>query len=285
MAALLALLSAAAYGGGDFFGGLSARRMPPAAVVLRSNALGLAALLCIVPWLRAGDVAARDLWLGAGGGIAGGIGLLLLYRGLSRGTMSVIAPITAVLSAVVPVVAGLAGGERPSAVALVGVPLALVAIALLASDPDGPGPLQGVHTDELVTALGAGLMFGFFFVALDATGDHAGLWPVVAGRGASTAMFFVIALAWPAGRAGAGVARRGTTPLLLASCGLLDASANALFLVATQHGMLTLVAVLGALYPASTLLLARTVLGERLAGWQRVGVVIALTAVVLVSAG
>jgi drug/metabolite transporter (DMT)-like permease len=98
-------------------------------------------------------------------------------------------------------------------------------------------------------------------------------------------MFFAIALAWPAARAGSGVARRGTTPALLTTCGLLDASANALFLVATQHGMLTLVAVLGALYPASTLLLARAVLGERLAGWQRVGVAVALTAVVLVSAG
>jgi drug/metabolite transporter (DMT)-like permease len=111
------------------------------------------------------------------------------------------------------------------------------------------------------------------------------LWPVVAGRTASTLMFLVVAVAWPAARPPRGVAWKGTTPLLLVATGALDASANALFLVATQHGMLTVVAVLGALYPASTLILARLVLGERLAGWQRVGVAVALTAVVLVSAG
>jgi uncharacterized membrane protein len=279
------LLSAAAYGAGDFFGGLTARRLPPAAVVLRSNAFGLAGLLLIVPLMPAADATGRDAVIGALGGVAGGVGVLLLYRGLATGTMSVVAPITAVLSAIVPVLVGLGGGERPSIVALAGVPLAVGAVALLSSDPDGPGVLRGLRRDQLLTALGAGCMFGLFFVALDATGDDAGLWPVIAGRGASTAMFLVVALVQPAVRAGRGAAWRGAIPLFLLTTGMLDAGANALYLAATQRGLLTLVAVLGALYPASTLLLARVVLGERLARVQRVGIAVALGAVVLVTAG
>jgi drug/metabolite transporter (DMT)-like permease len=200
--------------------------------------------------------------------------------------MSVVAPITAVLSAVVPVAAGLAGGERPSAVALVGVPLALAAVAMLAREPrDDDERTHGMTTLDLLTALGAGLGFGVFFVALDATADDAGLWPVVAGRCASVALFAIVAATWAGARAGRGRALAGSTPVVLVGCGLLDAGANATFLLATQRGLLTLVAVLGALYPASTLLLARAVLGERLARPQQAGVVLAGAAVVLVTAG
>lgn len=286
MAAVLALLSAVAYGAGDFVGGLAARRIPPAAVVLRSNVVGLAGLLVLAPLLDASGLVGRDLALGAVGGIAGGVGILLLYRGLSLGVMSVVAPITAVLSAVVPVAAGLATGERPSVLALGGVPLALVAVALLAREPhDTDARTHGMPAHELLIALGAGLGFGLFFVALDATGDDAGLWPIVAGRTSSVTMFSVVALVASSTRPPKGVARAGTMPALLVGCGLLDAGANALFLLATQQGLLTLVAVLGALYPASTLLLARLVLGERLGPAQRGGIGLAAAAVVLVTAG
>jgi len=283
VAALLALLSAAAYGAGDFMGGLAARRLPPAAVVLRSNAVGLLGLVVALPLVGDADLVGRDVLIGAAGGTAGGIGVLLLYRGLATGTMSVVAPITAVLSAIVPVVVGLASGERPSAVALVGVPLALFAVAMLVREPDGPA--QGMTRVDLLTALGAGLGFGLFFVSLDATSDGAGLWPVVAGRSASVTLFAIVAAVRVGARAGRGRALAGTTPWLLVGCGLLDAGANALFLLATQRGLLTLVAVLGALYPAATLLLARLVLGERLARPQAAGVVLAGAAVVLVTAG
>ena len=286
MAAVLALLSAVAYGAGDFFGGLAARRLPPAAVVLRSNAVGLAALLVCVPFVGDADLLGRDVAIGAGGGIAGGFGVLLLYRGLSRGTMSVVAPITAVLSAVVPVMWGLARGERPTAVAFGGVPLALFAIALLAREPTPDDVVaSGLTRADLVSALGAGLGFGVFFVALDATSDDAGLWPVVAGRTASVTFFAVAAAVSVSARVGRRGAVTGSTAALVAGCGVLDAGANALFLLATQRGLLTLVAVLGALYPATTLLLARAVLGERLAGIQRAGVGLAAVAVVLVTAG
>lgn len=286
MAALLALLSAMAWGAGDFFGGVAARRIPPPAVVLRSNVVGLVGLGLAVPLVGAAEVAGRDLAIGAVAGLAGGVGVLLLYRGLAVGPMSVVAPVTAVLSAVVPVAVGLSSGERPAVVALAGVPLALVAIALLAREPrDEDARTRGMPATALFTALGAGLGFGLFFVGLDATGDDAGLWPVVAGRSSSVLLFAVVAGLSPASRAGPGRVWVGTTPLLLFGCGVLDAGANALFLLATQRGLLTLVAVLGALYPASTLLLARMVLAERLARPQQAGVLLAGSAVVLVTAG
>ena len=284
MAAVLALLSAATYGVGDFMGGLCARRLPASAVVLRTNAIGLLGLLLVAPAFAA-EVAGRDIAWGVVSGVVGGVGILLLYRGLAVGTMSVIAPITAVLAAIVPVVFGLAGGERPSAIALAGIPVALVAVAMLARDPDAGGPRVAVARSHVVLALGAGLAFGFFFVALDAAGDDAGLWPVVAGRCASVAMFAIVVIAVRAARVGDDRARRGTTPWLLVGCGLCDAGANGLFLVATQQGLLTLVGVLVSLYPASTVVAARIVLGERLVGTQRLGIALAGVAVIAVSAG
>jgi drug/metabolite transporter (DMT)-like permease len=285
MAALLALLSAAVYGAGDFAGGLASRRLPPAGVVLRTNAIGLVGLAAVAPLIPAASVTSRDLLIGAGAGVAGGIGILLLYRGLALGTMSVVAPITAVLAAVVPVLVGLAQGERPPALALAGIPVALVAIALLARDPDAEGPAEGMSSGVLTTALGAGLGFGVFFVALDAAGDDAGLWPAVTGRVASVLMFAVVVATVASARAGAGGVRRPGLVRLLVVCGVCDAAANALFLLATHRGMLTTVAVLGSLYPASTVALATTLGHERLARLQIAGVVLALTAVVTITAG
>jgi len=284
MAAVLALLSAVVYGAGDFAGGLASRRLPPAAVVLRTNMVGLVGLLLATALVRADHVEARDLLFGAGGGFAGGIGILLLYRGLALGTMSVVAPITAVLAAVVPVGAGLLDGERPAIIALAGIPVALVAIALLARDPDAEGPKEGLAAPVLLSALGAGAGFGIFFVCLDAAGDDSGLWPVVAGRVTSVVMFSLVVAVVASARVGSDAARRGDMPRLLVLCGLADAAANALFLLATHHGMLTLVAVLGSLYPASTVALATTLTHERLARPQIVGVGLALASVVAITA-
>jgi drug/metabolite transporter (DMT)-like permease len=252
-------------------------------VVLRSNVIGLLGLVLVAPLFAADHVRSADLGWGAGGGLVGGIGVLLLYRGLAVGTMSVVAPITAVLAAAVPVAVGLVDGERPSALALVGIPVALLAIALLARDPadtdhaDEDGGAEGAAPAVLLTAMGAGLGFGLFFVALDRAGDDAGMWPLVAGRGASVALFALIALLVRSVRAGGSAAREGTTPWLLLACGI--------FLLATHEGLLTLVAVLGSLYPASTVVLATSLTHERLARVQVVGVVLALVAVVLITLG
>jgi uncharacterized membrane protein len=298
MAALLALASALAYGVGDFFGGLSSRRLPSAAVVLRTHAAGLVGLIVLLP-LVSSTASQRDLTIGAIGGLAGGAGVMLFYRGMARGTMSIVAPITSVLAAMVPVVVGIASGERPSAVAFAGIPIALVAVVLLAREPGPSGEATvageaivpretdtaGLAPAQLAEALAAGLGFGLYFVALDLTNESSGLWPVVSGRVTSVLLFSVIAVVTTAARVGDGRARQGALPLMLVACGLLDAWANSLFLLATHHGMLTLVAVIGALYPASTLMLARAVLGERLARVQLVGVLLAGAAVALVSIG
>lgn len=286
MAAVLALLSAVAWGAADFVGGLTTRRLPAPAVVLWSHVIGLVGLAAVAVLLDDADLVAEDAAWGAAGGIAGGIAVLLLYRGLATGTMSVVAPVTAVLSAVVPVGVGLAGGERPTFVALVGVPIALAAVLLLAREPrDGDERTHGMTRAALATALGAGLGFGLFFVALDAASDDAGLWPLVSGRAASVLMFGVVAVTTASARVPVRRLLAGSIPLFLLTIGVVEVLANALFLLATQRGLLTLVSVLGALYPASTLLLARAILGERLARSQLTGVLLAGGAVVLVTAG
>lgn len=278
MAAVLALLSAVVYGAGDFAGGLATRRLPSVAVVWRTAIIGLVGLLVVSVLVGADDVGPDDLAWGAAGGLIGGVGILLLYRSLAAGTMSVVAPVTAVLSAVVPVGFGIGGGERPGALALAGIPVALVAIVLLARDPDDEGPRGPMDRMVLAMALGAGASFGVFFVCLDAAGDDAGLWPLAAGRAASVTLFSVVVAVTAGSRLGSGGVRAagaGMVPLLLA-CGAADVTANALFLLATHQGLLSVVAVLGSLYPASTVLLATTVTHERLVGSQIVGVVLAL---------
>ena len=287
MAALLALLSALVYGAGDFAGGLLSRRLPPVAVVWRTAMIGLAGLLVLALLTTAAEVRPGDLGVGAVGGLVGGVGILLLYRALADGTMSVVAPTTAVLAAMVPVAVGIADGERPGAVALAGIPVALAAIFLLARDPDAAGPAEGMRPGVMLEAVGAGASFGIFFVCLDAAGDDAGMWPLVAGRAASVTLFSIIVATVAAhriGRTGRRDAGPGTTRLLLA-CGACDAAANALFLLATHRGLLSLVAVLGSLYPASTVLLATTVTHERLARSQVVGVVLALIGAAAITAG
>ncbi len=276
MAALLALSAAVAYGVGDFLGGVAARRVPPTAVVLWSHIVGLSMLVMLAP-LVGGDVTAQALAIGAGAGLLGGVGVTLFYRGLAVGTMSVVAPIAALLSAAVPVVVGLATGERPSAAAFAGIALALGAVVLISREAPhvAASPLRW---QALALAVAAGLAFGLFFVAIDRAGDGVGIWPLVGARVASVSLFAglgavgVTSAALPRGAAAAAV-----------GCGLLDASANVFYLLALDHGLLSVVSVLTALYPAGTVLLARYVLGEHLSPLQRAGLGVAGVAAVLIA--
>jgi drug/metabolite transporter (DMT)-like permease len=233
----------------------------------------------------------------------------LLYRGLALGRMSVVAPVVAVVAASVPVAAGLGLGERPGAAALGGVGLALLAVAMIASSPHsggGPGgePVEGGSTVAavpvlpagergvgpgraprgvaagLAEALVAGVLLGFYLVAIARAGDGTGLWPVAAGRVTSIAAIGAIALA----------ARRPIAPprrLLraIAVVGVLDMAANVLYLLAVRRGLLSLIGVLSSLYPASTLVLARIVLQERLGRLQSAGLVLAGAGVTLIAVG
>ena len=230
-------------------------------------------------WFVPSDPTAADVAWGAAGGVAGGLGVMLFYRALATGVMSVVAPVTAVTGAVVPVAAGLLLGERPGALALTGVVIAIAAVALLAREAPGERerPTSGAGR-AFVLALGAGLGFGAFFVLLDRTGDDAGLWPLVASR--STTFLLMVAIAAITARSvlpprDARAASIGT--------GVLDMSANVLFLLANREGLLALVAVITSLYPASTIALAQVFLGERLARHQIVGIALAALAVVLIA--
>jgi drug/metabolite transporter (DMT)-like permease len=282
--ALLAALSAAGFGVGDFLGGLSARRM---AVMLTTIAAQLTGLVLLVALALVGDGTpqATDWAWGAAAGASGAVALLLFYGALAAGQMSVVAPVSAVMAALVPFVAGLGFGERPAPLALAGAVLTLPAIALIAREPRDPaGPDERDHPEQnrpggrrsagqLPSALGSGLGFGLFFVFISRSGDDSGLWPLTAARGTAVVLVGIAALLARPGRP------TGPGLRLAALAGCCDSTANALFLVASRQGLLTLVGVIGSLYPASTVLLARFVLGERLAAHQIVGMGCAVAAV------
>jgi drug/metabolite transporter (DMT)-like permease len=277
VAVFLALASAVVYGASDFLGGLSSRRASVFGVVVLSQAVGLLALLVLLPWLG-GPVQPADLAWGAAAGLAGAAGLVVFFRTLAAGVMSVVAPVTAVTAAAVPVLVGLASGDSVTAWAAVGIALALVAVVLVSAD-GGLSALRTARPASVVPALVAGAAFGVFFVLLDRISPEAGLTPLVAARVASAAFVAVLALV---GRQSLRVPRPAV-PLVAAS-GVGDMSANALFLLATQQGgALAITGVLASLYPVSTVVLAQLVLRERLVRAQVAGLVTAVAAVVLIT--
>jgi drug/metabolite transporter (DMT)-like permease len=278
VASLLALASALTYGTADFLGGLATRRSATLPVVVLSQAIGAVVLLIALPLFPA-SVGAGDLVWGAAAGVAGGAGVALLYRGLARGPMGVVAPITAVLSATIPAVVGLGLGERPRMTALAGVAVALPAIALLSRPPaEERGGSAASIAPSVRIALASGVAIGAFLVFLGQAGAGAGLWPLLPARIASFSFLALLALATrnplrPTGRTGR----------LIAGAGLLDTSANILYLLAVQRGLLSLTAVLVSLYPGSTVLLARLVLRDRLRGLQLAGLAMAGLSVALIA--
>jgi drug/metabolite transporter (DMT)-like permease len=239
----------------------------------------------LVP-LGGGGPTGRDLALGAAAGAFGGVGLVCLYRGLAIGRMSVVAPITAVGAAVLPVVWGLvARGERPSTASLAGVVIAVVAVGFISRSADEAvdgteEPVAGAARTLLLATV-AGIGFGAVFVLLAETSRDAGFWPLVGARVSSIAFLTVGAVATGQtlrpGRGGAG--------WLIVGAGLLDMTANALYLLAARRGLLALVAVLSSLYPAGTVVLARVVLRERLVPIQLAGLGMAVAGIVLIAAG
>jgi drug/metabolite transporter (DMT)-like permease len=277
VAVLFALTSAVVYGTSDFLGGLASRRTSVFGVVALSQVTGLAALLVLLPWLG-GPVTRADLAWGAAAGLAGAAGLVVFFRTLAGGVMSVVAPVTAVTAAAIPVVIGLVEGDRIGPWAAAGIALALVAVVLVSAE-SGLSALRAARSASLVPALLAGTAFGFFFVLLDRTSDEAGLTPLVTARLASVVLVVLVAAA---GRQSLRVGRRGLPLVVLSGVG--DMTANALFLLATQqHAQLAIVGVLASLYPVSTVVLAQIVLRERLVAAQLAGLMSAFAAVVLIT--
>jgi drug/metabolite transporter (DMT)-like permease len=272
---VLGLASAAAWGIGDFGGGLAARRSPVLGVTLWSQVVGGASLVGVA-WLRGEAVPpAADLTRGAVAGLAGLVGLLGLYRALAIGQIGVAAPVTAVLSAGVPVIAAALRLGWPAPQPLAGIVLALAGIWLLAWTP--PGQLRPAG---LGLAVLAGLGFGSFMLLIADVQRGGVVWPLVAARIVSVAVLVGVAV----------VSGRSTWPErpalgLVVLAGAMDAGGNALFVLAAQAGRLDVAATLASLYPVTTVLLAVLVLRERFSRRQAAGLAVALGAVPLLAGG
>lgn len=281
MAYLLALLAAGFYGAADFTGGIATRRAAALPVVLISQAVGLVLVALALPLLPAATPSRADLWWGAVAGVIGGIGVALLYRALAVGTMSVVAPITAVIAVALPVLTSIVLGERPGRLAIIGIVLGVFSIALVsrsASTEASEG--QGKRTSGIGIALISGIAIGLFLLFIAQTHREAGLWPLLTNRIASVAFFGVVIAV-----ARASVRMPANLTMLALGGGALDMIANALYLLAVRIGPFSPVVTLASLYPATTVLLARAILGERLSAWQTAGVLSALIAVVLIVSG
>jgi drug/metabolite transporter (DMT)-like permease len=275
MAALaLAFASGISWGVADFLGGLKSRRLPVLNVVTASQLTGLVLIgsFMLIRWepVPGGDFA---LWA-ALSGVAGVIGLSAFYRGLAIGNMGVVAPISAT-AAVVPVVVGIASGDRPAGIQYAGLVLALAGVVLASREEVSGGTARGAGM-AIVSALG----FGFFFVGIDNASDADIGWAMLGNRITSFSLLLVACAVLRPPFA----IRREDAPVL-ALVGTLDIAANGLFALASTTGLVSLVAVLGSLYPLTTVALAAVVLRERPHRQALVGVAMALSGVVLIAAG
>ena len=278
LAVALGLASSIAWGISDFLGGLKSRSLHLLSVLLISQAIGFLPLVVIVALRGEPLPDGADLLWAALGGLAGLVGLASFYRGLSIGAMAVVAPISG-LAATIPVAVGVATGDRPSALQVIGVVVALTGVVLAAREPR-----EGGEGARLATGVGFALLsalgFGCFFVGLDAGSEEDIWWALLFVRGASLSALVLAALALRPP-----LTLRRADVAALVTIGVLDVTANGLFAAAANEGLVSVVAVLGSLYPVVTILLARMVLHERVQRIQQVGVAAALCGVVFIAAG
>ena len=290
MVTILALAAAMLYGTADFLGGVASRRASAFAVLAVTVPAGAVVMILaalVGETLGTGPIGSlSDVGWAAASGVFGASGLVAFYAGFASAPISVVAPVAALVSAVLPVGVAIAGGERPGGGVVAGGLLCLVAIVLVSIQPSGPGPDReaGEPGKRQLRALGygvaAGAGFGLFFIFLKNAGQSGVLWPVAISRSAGTVLAFGIALAtrtrlWPRGKG-------GMVRIALIS-GAIDAAANVCYVLATRAGLFGLAVVVTSLYPGITVLLARLLLGERLRWLQRAGLMLAAVGVVLVT--
>jgi drug/metabolite transporter (DMT)-like permease len=271
--ALLALAAAAVFGAADFTGGYAARRTHVATVTLVTNVVGVAIATVLVLVLGGAWTTSSIGW-GAAGGACGLVGIVLLYFGLATGPNRLVSPLSAVVAAAIPVVVGLATGDRPGELAIVGLAITPFAIWLVAG-----GDLRAASgaTRSLAIAVGAGVGFGLFFVCLAQTPDDAGAVPLLAARLTSTTLMLA---AVATGRAAPPTRADIPIPVL---AGTLDMGANGLFLWSAIDGDLAVVGALVSFYPVTTVLLAMAILGERVSRSQALGLILAVACAALLS--
>ncbi len=306
--AALSLASAAIWGTSDFIGGIAAQRIRSSAVVAISHALSLAVLVAVALVTRAALPDSTPVLYGLAAGAAGGIGVIFLYKALALGSMGITAALSGVLAAALPVVWAFATEGLPRPRRWIGFAVAAVAIWMIARAPGSRASTQG-----LTLGAAAGISFGLLFILLELAGHGGVLWPLACARVVSALLAALITMvSLRRGRAGksapmaslmaappigpgaapdverrAGTVPRGMSWMVLglaAVAGIFDASGNVFYTIATQAGRLDIAAVLSSLYPAGTILLAALVLKERTTRSQKLGMALALVAVVLISA-
>jgi len=277
----LALCSSLCWGVSDFVGGIQARKVPLLRVLLISQGMGLACVGVIVAIRGTGPPAFAHVWPAIAAGLAGTAALAAFYRALAVGSMSVVAPIAAT-GVVVPVAVGIAGGDRPAAIQLAGIVAASIGVVLASREQQHDvEPSERRMTPATVgLSLIAALGFGSFFVGMRTAARADVLWALFSARGAGvTALVIATLIVRPAR-----LPDRGRL-LPLAVVAVLDLGANALYAVATHHGLLSEVAVASSLYPLATVILARVVLGERVRRVQELGILAAVAGVAMIAAG
>jgi drug/metabolite transporter (DMT)-like permease len=294
LAVVLALASAIGYGGSDFAAGLASRSAPVIQITLLASAVTVVFVAAALPFAASPGPSAAALAWGFGAGIGGTLGAFALYLGFRHAAFSVAAPLSAVASAGFSVLAGLLYGERPTALALTGIVLALPAIVAVSVSAGGEEAEAGAEEEGaeeepahagrqragVVYGLVAGAFFALLFIGLDRAGSGSGLWPVAAAAAGELAAALVAATAVRSFRLCGGRAR-----LLAVITGVAGATGTILFFASTHHGFLAVTAVLTSLYPAVTIVLARVTLGERLTALRLGGLVTAGACVTLIALG
>jgi len=272
-AASLGLASAATWGAGDFSGGLGARRAPVLSVVAGAHAIGLILLVALAAVVGESLPGGSGILWGGMAGAAGALGVGALYRALAIGPMSLVAPISAVLSAAIPAVAGAAQAGSPPPMAIAGFALAALGVWMVSRTQDAGGSPLGLGLAVL-----SGIGFGVFLLAISQVGHGTVLWALAAARASSFILTLALALA-----------SRSRIPSLtalpfIALSGVLDPAGNVLFVLASAAGRLDVAAVLSSLYPVSTVVLSVTLLHERLGRFRAAGIAAIFAAVVLIAA-
>lgn len=295
MAVVLSLITSALWGTSDFFGGLASRREPVSRIMLWAHSLGLVTIAIIAP-LLAETIDGGDLVLGAAAGVVGLVGLLLLYSGLSHGPMAVVAPLSALTAALVPVLWGLRSDDPLSGATTIGLVIGLVAVVAISWEGNLASGGPPVTAQTIGSAVIAGMCFGSIVLIYDATSGTSAPWPIVSGRVVTVVLLLLFAVFGPSRRT------RNRVPLdrfshgsrrsvvgFAAIAGLGDTFANVTLLLATNEavgsGELSVVAVVTALFPAATVVWARLMLDEPLGRVRIGGLILALAAVSMMTIG
>jgi len=292
LAVVLALTAAIGYGGSDFAAGLASRSAPVIQITLLASVIGGVIVAAALPFAASPGPNAAGLAWGFVAGLGGTLGAFALYLGFRNAAFSVTAPLSAVASAGFSVLAGLLYGERPTPLALTGIVLALPAIVGVSASAGGAEAAEGAPAGSpagapagrqaagVVYGLVAGAFFALLFIGLDRAGSGSGMWPVAAAAAGEVAAALVAAIA-----AHSFVLCGGRARLLAVTAGVAGAAATILFFYASHQGFLAVTAVLTSLYPAVTIVLARTVLGERLTALRLAGLGLAGVCVSLIAVG